>query len=203
MTNRSALALAFTTGYVLGRVKKFRLPLGVGATVVARRLGVDPGRLGEQVKAKSPRLAELPDRLRNNARGVGRAATDGLGSLSGGLQDRTRGVREQLGKGPKALWKNGPDAGGSDGAGESAESAPEEKETPGSRKAGGGGGTKKAAARRPQAKKTAGSAGKRTTGTAKKAAGTAKKSTGTAKKSTGAARKTAGAAKRAGGTRRG
>jgi hypothetical protein len=217
MTNRSALALAFATGYAVGR-SKIRLPLGVGGALLVRRLGLKPGQLGEQFKEKTPQLAEVTGRLRNNVREVGRAAGGVLPTER--LESLTGGVRGQLGRVP---WKNG-DAGGADepdgtdetggkGTGGSSGSASRKRTessdgsggkstgTRGSRASGKSGGT---AARRAPAKKAAArGAAKKTASAPRKSAETAKKSAGTAKKSAGSGGKTTGAAKRTGGSGRG
>ncbi|MGW8380358.1 DNA primase [Streptomyces sp. ODS28] len=105
MTNRMALALAVTGGYVLGRTKKMRLALGVGGMVLGRRLNLGPrqlaGMLGEQIK-DNPQLAELGGQLREDLSGVGRAATGALVSrqlenLADSLHGRTEDIRDGLG----------------------------------------------------------------------------------------------------------
>ncbi|MGY1455851.1 hypothetical protein [Streptomyces sp. SS8] len=218
MTNRSALALAFATGYVAGR-SRIKLPLGMGGALLARRLGVDPGRLGEQFKERTPQLAEATGRLRNNVRQAGRAATGALPTER--LESLTGGVRGQLGRAP---WKSGgKDApGDSDGSGDSgaSERKPEKgsgKDSSGSRSAGGSrkesadsgkpAENGQGASRRAPAKKTASRTAKKTASASRKPAGTAKKSTGSAGKRTGksagTARKTTGTTKRTGGSERG
>ncbi|URN11660.1 hypothetical protein LUW77_06415 [Streptomyces radiopugnans] len=58
MTNRSALALAFATGYVVGR-SRTKLPLGMGGALLARRLGVDP--VGSASSSRrGPRSSQRP-----------------------------------------------------------------------------------------------------------------------------------------------
>ncbi|MCG3041272.1 hypothetical protein L7D48_11990 [Streptomyces sp. S1A] len=227
MTNRSALALAFATGYVAGR-SRIKLPLGMGGALLARRLGVDPGRLGEQFKERTPQLAEATGRLRNNVRQAGRAATGALPTER--LEALTGGVRGQLGRAP---WKSGgkdasdaedaedaPGGSGSSGSSGASGRKPRERSgkdtsgspsTGGSRKESAGSGKSaesgQGASRRAPAKKTASRTAKKTASASRKPAGAAKKSTGSAGKQTGksagSARKTTGTAKRTGGSERG
>ncbi|WP_410539134.1 hypothetical protein [Streptomyces sp. KL2] len=210
MTNRSALALAFATGYVVGRGRT-KLPLGMGGALLARRLGVDPGRLGEQFKERTPQLAEATGRLRNNVREAGRAATgalptERLGALTGG-------VRGQLGRVP---WKSGgeeaSDASDTSDASDASGTSEEKpgKDANGSRSTGGSGKSQegeRSTSRRAPAKKTASRASGKTASASRKPAGAAKKATGSAGeqagKSSGGTRKTTGTAKRTGGSGRG
>lgn len=224
MTNRSALALAFATGYVAGR-SRIKVPLGAGGALLARRLGVDPGRIGEQFKERTPQLAEATGRLRDNVRQAGRAATGALPTER--MESLTGGVRGQLGRAP---WKSG----GRDGS-EPAGSGPEDsgarekqekrekreeksgKEANGSRSDGGSRGESadagksegsgRAASRRAPAKKTASRTSGKTASASRKPAGAAKKATGSAGKQTGKSsgntRRTTGTAKRTGGSERG
>ncbi|GAA3652256.1 hypothetical protein ACG5V6_11775 [Streptomyces chitinivorans] len=224
MTNRSALALAFATGYVAGR-SRIKLPLGMGGALLARRLGVDPGRLGEQFKERTPQLAEATGRLRNNVRQAGRAATGALPTER--LEALTGGVRGQLGRAPwKSGGKDASDAedapGGSDSSDSSGASERKPRERSGkdangsrstgaSRKESADSGKSaesgQGASRRAPAKKTASRTAKKTASASRKPAGAAKKSTGSAGKQTGksagSARKTTGTAKRTGGSERG
>ncbi|MFP8886643.1 hypothetical protein [Streptomyces mangrovi] len=233
MTNRSALALAFATGYVAGR-SRIKIPLGMGGALLARRLGVDPGRIGEQFKERTPQLAEATGRLRNNVRQAGRAATGALPTER--LESLTGGVRGQLGRAP---WKSGgrdgsepagsgsedsrasePSNASGDSDGSDAREKREEKsgkdangsrgnggsrgESAGSGKSEGNG---RAASRRAPAKKTASRTAGKTASASRKPAGAAKKATGSAGKQTGKSsgntRKTTGTAKRTGGSERG
>ncbi|MTE18387.1 hypothetical protein F0L17_04430 [Streptomyces sp. TRM43335] len=178
-TNRSALALAFATGYVVGSTRKLRLPLGAAGAVVSRRLGVDPARLGEQLKEKAPGLAGTTDRLRENAKRVGRAATGAPTSPLSGAS--VEGMRERLGD---ALRRKDDDADGEASADpdtDGSEDAPAGTDTAGSQdggkgtgRAGAGNGTAAGRSRRaPGGSKAAGAAGKTTGKTAGKTAGKA------------------------------
>ncbi|MFH0245027.1 hypothetical protein ACGRHY_21995 [Streptomyces sp. HK10] len=212
MTNRSALALAFATGYVAGR-SRIKLPLGMGGALLARRLGVDPGRLGEQFKERTPQLAEATGRLRNNVREAGRTAAGALPAER--LESLTGGVRGQLGRVP---WKGGgEDASDASGASEekpeekSGEDADGPRSTGGSRKesadSGKPEGSGQSASRRAPAKKAASRTAKKTASASRKPAGAARKATGSAGKQTGKSagntRKAGGTAKRTGGSGRG
>lgn len=78
MDNRLVTALAVGAGYVLGRTRKGRLGLGVGGMVLGKRLRTGPQQLlsaaNEQL-LKNPQLKAVGDQVREDLRGVGKAAT--------------------------------------------------------------------------------------------------------------------------------
>ncbi|MFF3764337.1 DNA primase [Streptomyces sp. NPDC001922] len=228
MTNRLAVALAVTAGYVLGRTKKAKLAIGVGSMVLGKRLNLSPqqlvGTLTEQLRA-NPQLAEVRDQLRTDLQGVGKAATSALvtrqlNSLADHLHGRTLDVRDRIdtGKLTGGLVDDDEDtaddkpaddayeARGGDRAGKDASGGSEDPEAP---------------RRRRPAKKTERTGGKSGTGSdgsrpdgsgsrktaAKKAPSgkaPAKKTAGSAARKAGpAAKKTAGTARRATGRRTG
>ncbi|MFJ4716686.1 DNA primase [Streptomyces sp. NPDC088785] len=102
--NRAALGLAVGAGYVLGRTKKMKLAFAVGTMVAGKRLKLSPRALGQLVSKQlenNPQFKEIGDQLRQDFRGVGKAATGALverqiEGLAGRLHDRTQGVRDQL-----------------------------------------------------------------------------------------------------------
>ncbi|HEY8985305.1 MAG TPA: DNA primase [Streptomyces sp.] len=102
--NRTALGLAIGAGYLLGRTRKLKLALAVGSVVAGKRLNLTPGALTELVSRQlrdNPQFKEIGDQLREDVRGVGKAATGAvverrLDSLAGRLHGRTEKVRGQL-----------------------------------------------------------------------------------------------------------
>ncbi|MGW2939618.1 DNA primase [Streptomyces sp. NPDC001156] len=104
MMNRTALGLAIGAGYVLGRTKKMKLAFAVGSLVAGKRMQLSPKALAELVNQQlrnNPQFKELADQLRQNVRGVGKAASGALverqiEGLAERLHGRTDQVREQL-----------------------------------------------------------------------------------------------------------
>ncbi|MFE0107055.1 DNA primase [Streptomyces sp. NPDC059009] len=102
--NRLGLGLAVGAGYVLGRTKKAKLAFAVGTLVAGRKLSLDPKAIGTFVSrqlAENPQFKEIGDQLREDVRGVGKAATGSLvtrqmDSLADRLHDRTLGVQDRL-----------------------------------------------------------------------------------------------------------
>ncbi|MCQ4208463.1 DNA primase [Streptomyces longispororuber] len=102
--NRAALGLAVGAGYVLGRTKKMKLAFAVGTMVAGKRLKLSPSALADLVSqqlANNPQFKEIADELRQDLRGVGKAASGALverqiEGLAGRLHDRTRGVRDRI-----------------------------------------------------------------------------------------------------------
>ncbi|WP_327656961.1 DNA primase [Streptomyces sp. NBC_00483] len=102
--NRTALGLAIGAGYVLGRTKKMKLAIAVGTMVAGKRLNLSPRALGEMVTTQlqnNPQFKEIGDQLREDLRGVGKAASGALverqiEGLAGRLHSRTQGVRDQI-----------------------------------------------------------------------------------------------------------
>jgi hypothetical protein len=104
MMNRVALGLAIGAGYVLGRTKKMKFAFAVGSLVAGKRMQLSPKALAELVNQQlrnNPQFKELGDQLRQNVRGVGKAASGALverqiEGLAERLHGRTDQVREQL-----------------------------------------------------------------------------------------------------------
>ncbi|MEU6844994.1 DNA primase [Streptomyces sp. NPDC046716] len=102
--NRAALGLAVGAGYVLGRTKKMKLAFAIGTMVAGKRLKLSPRAIGELVTQQlenNPQFKEIGDQLREDLRGVGKAATGALverqiEGLAGRLHSRTQGVRDQI-----------------------------------------------------------------------------------------------------------
>ncbi|MFI9423669.1 DNA primase [Streptomyces achromogenes] len=179
--NRTALGLAVGAGYLLGRTKKLKMALAVGSLVAGKKLNLSPKTLADLVNQQlksTPQFQEIGDQLRQDLRGVGKAASGAMverqmSSLADRLHSRTDRVRDQL---------SGAVSGGSGEEAREEEQEPEkdgeeEPEKTSERKAP----EKKAPGRKP-AKKPLSAAGKGTT-----------RKTSAAGKS--AAKRTAGAAR--------
>ncbi|MEU7561560.1 DNA primase [Streptomyces eurythermus] len=196
--NRTALGLAVGAGYLLGRTKKLKMALAVGSLVAGKKLNLSPKTLADLVNQQlksNPQFQEIGDQLRQDLRGVGKAATGAMverrmSSLADRLHSRTDQVRDQLsgGSGEEAAeGEEGPDKGSAE-----KEEAPEKgsAEEEGASEKGSAerkAPQKKAPGRKP-AKKPLSSAGKgatRKTGAAGKAA--AKRTAGAGQAARGAA----------------
>ncbi|GHC57730.1 DNA primase [Streptomyces flavofungini] len=102
--NRLAVGLAVGAGYLLGRTKKAKLAFAVGTMVAGRRLQLSPGALAHAVTRQwenNPQFKEIGDQLKQDLRGVGKAATGSLldrqlEGLADRLHDRTLDVRDRL-----------------------------------------------------------------------------------------------------------
>ncbi|GAA0908688.1 DNA primase [Streptomyces thermoalcalitolerans] len=102
--NRMGLGLAIGAGYVLGRTKKAKLALAVGSMVAGKKLKLSPGRVAELVNRQlqdNPQIKEIGDQLRQDLRGVGKAASGAMverqmTALADRLHGRTSQVRDQL-----------------------------------------------------------------------------------------------------------
>ncbi|MET7603483.1 DNA primase [Streptomyces avermitilis] len=102
--NRIGLGLAIGAGYVLGRTKKMKLAFAVGTMVAGKRLNLTPRALADLVSQqlqKNPQFKEIGDELRQDLRGVGKAASGALlerqiEGLADRLHGRTAQVRDQL-----------------------------------------------------------------------------------------------------------
>ncbi|MDN0198400.1 DNA primase [Streptomyces sp. S.PNR 29] len=198
--NRVGLGLAVGAGYVLGRTKKMKLAMAVGSLAAGKRMHLSPRALADVVNQQlknNPQLKEIGEELRQDLRGVGKAASGAMverqiDALADRLHGRTAQVRDQLtgvtskasGLGSEESEKAEDTEGSADEEAreerpDEAEEEPEPGEEPGPR----GKAAKKAPPKPRQAMKKA---------PAKKAA--AKKTPGkkAAAKKTGAAKKTAG-----------
>ncbi|MGW7817829.1 DNA primase [Streptomyces puniciscabiei] len=102
--NRTALGLAVGAGYLLGRTKKLKMALAMGSLVAGKKLNLGPKALADVVSRQlkdNPQFKEIGDQLRQDLRGVGKAASGAMverqvNSLADRLHGRTAQVREQL-----------------------------------------------------------------------------------------------------------
>ncbi|MDQ0584391.1 DNA primase [Streptomyces rishiriensis] len=102
--NRTALGLAVGAGYFLGRTKKLKLAFAVGSLVAGKRLNLTPKGIADLVSQQlrdNPQFKEIGDQLRQDLRGVGKAASGAMverqiESLADRLHGRTAEVRDQL-----------------------------------------------------------------------------------------------------------
>jgi len=102
--NRLGLGLAVGAGYVLGRTKKMKLAFAVGTMVAGKRMNLSPRAIGDLVSHQlqnNPQFKEIGDQLRQDMRGVGKAATGALverqiTGLADRLHGRTSQVKDQL-----------------------------------------------------------------------------------------------------------
>lgn len=102
--NRMGLGLAIGAGYLLGRTKKLKMAVAVGSIVAGKRLNLGPKALldlANQQLRDNPQFKEIGDQLRQDLRGVGKAASGAmverqLGALADRLHGRTAEVRDQL-----------------------------------------------------------------------------------------------------------
>ncbi|MGW4568308.1 DNA primase [Streptomyces sp. NPDC004561] len=199
--NRTALGLAIGAGYFLGRTRKLKMAVAVGSLVAGKKLNLSPKMLtelvGQQLK-NNPEFKVIGDQLREDLRGVGKAASGAMverqmNSLADRLHDRTSQVRGELtGALPGTGSDEEPDEDESEARDEDESEAREDEddEGRGARQGASGGNTARKTAKKAPAKKAP--AGKkaadRKTAPAKKAAA---KRTGAARKA--AAQRTAGA----------
>lgn len=102
--NRVGLGLAVGAGYVLGRTKKMKLAVAVGSLVAGKRMQLSPRAVADLVSQQlqnNPQFKEIGDQLREDLRGVGKAASGALverrlDALADRLHGRTAQVRDQL-----------------------------------------------------------------------------------------------------------
>ncbi|MFI5473086.1 DNA primase [Streptomyces cacaoi] len=102
--NRTALGLAVGAGYFLGRTKKLKLAFAVGSLVAGKRLNLTPKGIADLVSQQlrdNPQFKEVGDQLRQDLRGVGKAASGAMverqiDALADRLHGRTAEVRDQL-----------------------------------------------------------------------------------------------------------
>ncbi|MFE9675023.1 DNA primase [Streptomyces sp. NPDC006259] len=102
--NRVGLGLAIGAGYLLGRTKKMKLAFAVGSMVAGKRLNLTPRALADLVSQQlkdNPQFKQLGDELRQDLRGVGKAASGAMverqmNALADRLHSRTGQVRDQL-----------------------------------------------------------------------------------------------------------
>ncbi|PWI14324.1 DNA primase [Streptomyces sp. Act143] len=102
--NRVGLGLAVGAGYVLGRTKKLKMAFAVGTLVAGKRMQLSPRALADLVSGQlrnNPQFKEIGDQLREDLRGVGKAASGAMverqiDALADRLHGRTAQVRDQL-----------------------------------------------------------------------------------------------------------
>ncbi|MFB7455797.1 MULTISPECIES: PE-PGRS family protein [unclassified Streptomyces] len=102
--NRVALGLAVGAGYLLGRTKKAKFALAVGSMVAGKKLNLGPRGIADLVNQQlmnNPQFKEIGDQLRQELRGVGKAASGALverqmTALADRLHERTAQVRDEL-----------------------------------------------------------------------------------------------------------
>lgn len=104
MNNRLGLGLAVGAGYLLGRTKKAKLAFGIGTLVMGKRLQLSPRAIADFAAAQladNPQFKEIGDQLREDLRGVGKAATGALlnrqiEGIADRLHDRTLDVQDRI-----------------------------------------------------------------------------------------------------------
>lgn len=102
--NRLGVGLAVGAGYVLGRTKKLKLAFAVGTLVAGKRMQLSPRALADLVSGQlrdNPQLKEIGDQLREDLRGVGKAASGAMverqiSAMADRLHGRTAEVRDQI-----------------------------------------------------------------------------------------------------------
>ncbi|MFI6931254.1 DNA primase [Streptomyces sp. NPDC050287] len=102
--NRMGMGLAIGAGYVLGRTRKMKLAVAVGSLVAGKKMNLSPKGVADLVSGQlknNPQFKEIGDQLREDLRGVGKAASGAmverqLDALSDRLHGRTAQVRDQL-----------------------------------------------------------------------------------------------------------
>ncbi|MEW2044728.1 DNA primase [Streptomyces sp. NPDC005476] len=102
--NRMGLGLAVGAGYFLGRTKKLKLAVAVGSLVAGKRLNLTPKGVADLLSQQlrdNPQFKEIGDQLRQDLRGVGKAASGAMverqiEALADRLHGRTSEVRDQL-----------------------------------------------------------------------------------------------------------
>ncbi|WP_309094212.1 DNA primase [Streptomyces sp.] len=102
--NRMGLGLAIGAGYLLGRTKKLKMAVAVGGLVAGKKLNLSPRMVAELLQEQlrnNPQFKEIGDQLREDLRGVGKAASGAmverqLDALADRLHGRTAQVRDQL-----------------------------------------------------------------------------------------------------------
>ncbi|MGA4838702.1 DNA primase [Streptomyces sp. G45] len=201
--NRTALGLAVGAGYVLGRTKKAKLALAVGTLVAGKKLQLNPAALAQAVTRQiqdNPQFKEIGDQLRQDLKGVGKAATGTLldrpiGSLADRLHDRTLDVRDRIEGVVPGTGSDGSDDGPDDGSDDGPEDAGERDEPAAERASGKARGTAKRAAKTAKSRSTGSREPRQTSARQQQKQQKPKKATAAKKTTAGArrSRKTAGA----------
>src|SRR3954454_6329569 len=102
MNNAAKLGVGVAGGYLLGRTKKLKLAVGLGAWLLGKKLDLSPSQLAMQgfgQLKQTPEFGELSDRLRSEVGGAGKkalaaAATSRMEALADRLHDRNEGIYE-------------------------------------------------------------------------------------------------------------
>ncbi|MGX1626293.1 DNA primase, partial [Streptomyces sp. NPDC055506] len=102
--NRTGLGLAVGAGYLLGRTKKLKMAIAIGGLVAGKKLNLSPRMVAELIQQQlqnNPQFKEIGDQLREDLRGVGKAASGAmverqLDAFADRLHGRTAEVRDQL-----------------------------------------------------------------------------------------------------------
>ncbi|MBB4686240.1 hypothetical protein [Amycolatopsis jiangsuensis] len=103
MTPGMKIATAVVGGYVLGRKKKAKVAITMGAWLVGKKLNLDPKKLLSDFTRElgsSPELAGVRDQLRDEVLGAGRNLATGIlthqaGRLADSLQGHTDSLRDK------------------------------------------------------------------------------------------------------------
>ncbi|MFF5479991.1 ABC transporter substrate-binding protein [Streptomyces sp. NPDC012935] len=95
--NNAKIGTALLGGYLLGRSKKAKLALSLGALLAGSRM--NPGQVGKALQ-ESPFVHTLTDQVRSELTGAGKAAATTLLSakadnLADAIHERTSGLRER------------------------------------------------------------------------------------------------------------
>lgn len=102
--NRTGIGLAVGAGYLLGRTKKLKLAFAVGSMIAGRKMNLGPRAIADLVNQQlkdNPQLKGVGDQVRQDLRGVGKAASGAMverqmNALADRLHGRTAQVRDEL-----------------------------------------------------------------------------------------------------------
>ncbi|MEU6179002.1 DNA primase [Streptomyces coeruleorubidus] len=137
--NRVGLGLAVGAGYLLGRTKKLKMAVAVGGLVAGKKMNLSPRMVADLVQQQlrnNPQFKEIGDQLRQDLRGVGKAASGAMverqiDAFADRLHGRTAQVRDQLsGVVPGGPETDAEDAEDEEPEAEAEDSGPEEDEEP-------------------------------------------------------------------------
>ncbi|CAM5746262.1 hypothetical protein [Streptomyces afghaniensis 772] [Streptomyces afghaniensis] len=132
--NRVGLGLAVGAGYLLGRTKKLKMAMAVGGLVAGKKMNLSPRMVADLVQQQlrnNPQFKEIGDQLREDLRGVGKAASGAmverqLDAVANRLHGRTAQVRDQL----SGVVPGGPEADAEEPEAEEPEAEEPEAEEP-------------------------------------------------------------------------
>ncbi|MDC0765523.1 ABC transporter substrate-binding protein [Streptomyces sp. HD] len=131
--NNAKIGTALLGGYVLGRTKKAKLAISLGALLAGSR--IKPGQVGKALQ-QSPFVHTLTDQVRSELTDAGKAAATTVlsakaDSLADALHERTAGLREKAQDQGERDTDRGEDTGGKDEteteADDEAETEPDEE----------------------------------------------------------------------------